>query len=131
MSGEADLEIEPLLNVLFGELFAQPCGVGRRACMHGIVFGCRSCALCISGFSDAVLFLHATERREAAIRDFLNNVLKSGIYDARARGLLKQFGLLLDLTRWDISTIPLSLPSLLSAHFSFLASSLPPLPSSQ
>eukprot|EP00045_Choanoeca_perplexa_P016040 m.211456 g.211456 ORF g.211456 m.211456 type:complete len:677 (+) comp17149_c0_seq2:238-2268(+) len=43
------------------------------------------------------------ERRDTSTQDFLNNVLKSGLYDARARVLLKQFALLLDMSREELA----------------------------
>ena len=43
------------------------------------------------------------ERRDTSTRDFLNNVLKSGIYDARARVLLKRFAILLDISREELA----------------------------
>eukprot|EP00730_Choanoeca_flexa_P013575 TRINITY_DN5469_c0_g1_i1.p1 TRINITY_DN5469_c0_g1~~TRINITY_DN5469_c0_g1_i1.p1 ORF type:complete len:672 (+),score=134.49 TRINITY_DN5469_c0_g1_i1:103-2118(+) len=42
------------------------------------------------------------ERNDTCTLDFLSNVLKSGLYDARARVLLKRFAVLLDMAREDL-----------------------------
>ncbi|EDQ88124.1 uncharacterized protein MONBRDRAFT_9431 [Monosiga brevicollis MX1] len=91
LDGEAAIYVPPLLQVLHGTIPLAVLHVPR--------------ALTVPRLSDDTWAFSSTtpDRRAVCVRDFLSNVLKSGLYDARARVLLRDFALWLDMSLLELA----------------------------